>query len=101
MLTIKCQRCGAQVQAKISSRKFCDDCLRKRNAERMRQSRVHERRMPADDSLFSRECHDCKKPTTQYRCPQCHEEWRRKHGVPEDACGEDIYLGALMPEYFL
>ena len=45
MLTIKCQRCGAQVQAKISSRKFCDDCLRKRNAERMRQSRVHERRM--------------------------------------------------------
>ena len=51
--------------------------------------------------LFSRECHDCKKPTTQYRCPQCHEEWRRKHGVPEDACGEDIYLGAQMPEYFL
>lgn len=36
--------------------------------------------------IHSRLCHDCKKPTSDYRCPTCLKKWRLKHGVPE--CGD-------------
>lgn len=29
----------------------------------------------------ARACHDCGKPTSDYRCRACLEAWRRKHGV--------------------
>lgn len=29
-----------------------------------------------------RKCHDCGKPTYNYRCTACHEKFRLKHGVP-------------------
>lgn len=28
-----------------------------------------------------RKCHDCQKPTWDYRCPKCQAKWRSKHGV--------------------
>lgn len=31
--------------------------------------------------LSARRCHDCGKPTPDYRCPACLAKWRRKHGV--------------------
>lgn len=36
----------------------------------------------------SRRCHDCGKPTTDYRCPQCLAKWRHKNGV-RDASEEE------------
>ena len=39
------------------------------------------------DALSIRRCHDCGKPTTDYRCPKCLVRWRMKNGVP--ACGGD------------
>lgn len=29
-----------------------------------------------------RVCHDCKRPTSDYRCPTCLARWRARHGVP-------------------
>lgn len=28
-----------------------------------------------------RPCHDCKKPTWDFRCPACQAKWRNKYGV--------------------
>ncbi len=33
--------------------------------------------------IHSRKCHDCKRPTSDYRCPRCLRKWRIKHGVAE------------------
>ena len=33
----------------------------------------------------SRSCHDCGKPTTQYRCAGCWGKLRRKHGISAEA----------------
>ena len=33
--------------------------------------------------INSRLCHDCKKPTSDYRCPSCLKKWRIKNGVVE------------------
>ena len=38
--------------------------------------------------LSRRRCHDCGKPTTDYRCPSCLAAWRRRNGVPA-AGGEE------------
>lgn len=38
----------------------------------------------------ARQCHDCGKPTRDYRCPKCRKAWARSHGVPW--CGEDLPL---------
>lgn len=31
-----------------------------------------------------RKCHDCGRPTSDYRCQECWKKWRRKHGVSVD-----------------
>jgi len=41
-----------------------------------------------------RKCHDCGRPTPDYRCPACRKKWQIKHGVPLDnaaknAMGDD------------
>ena len=38
-------------------------------------------------------CHDCGKPTSDYRCPKCRAKWKKKHGVTEsnDNFAHDVY----------
>ena len=36
-----------------------------------------------------RRCHDCGKPTTNYRCPKCLSVWRRKYGISENIRDEE------------
>ena len=38
-----------------------------------------------------RKCHDCGRPTDDYRCPVCLRKWRQKNGVSESAYGIDEY----------
>ena len=42
-------------------------------------------------ALSMRRCHDCGKPTVDYRCSKCLAKWRRKNGVP--ACGGETEEG--------
>ena len=35
----------------------------------------------AGDGRYVRQCHDCGRPTHNYRCPACLRRWRDKHGV--------------------
>ena len=32
---------------------------------------------------FTRLCHDCGKPTSNYRCDKCRAKWCIKHGVTD------------------
>lgn len=44
-----------------------------------------------------RRCHDCGKPTSDYRCPDCLLKWRRKHGVSihaDENAFDSIYYGS-------
>lgn len=36
-----------------------------------------------------RRCHDCGRPTADYRCRQCRLKWREKYGVGRDATEEE------------
>ena len=78
----KCSVCGTEFEAKANSQKYCSpDCMRKaRRAGRARNARE---RYAEEAPLSLRKCHDCKKPTTQYRCPKCQAEFRRTHNVTE------------------
>ena len=37
----------------------------------------------------SRRCHDCGRPTNDFRCYRCRIAWREKHGVQRDATEEE------------
>lgn len=37
----------------------------------------------------SRRCHDCGRPTVDYRCCKCRQKWRDKYGVGRDASEEE------------
>ena len=43
-----------------------------------------------DDPKPSRRCHDCGKPTNNYRCFRCRRKWRQKHDVMLVENGGDI-----------
>ena len=35
--------------------------------------------------VYTRQCHDCGKRTNNYRCNECLEAWKIKHGVSSNA----------------
>lgn len=36
-----------------------------------------------------RRCHDCGRPTPDFRCPACRRKWQIKHGVPLDVAARN------------
>lgn len=50
------------------------------------QPRESTSRTPGQDM---RSCHDCGRPTPDYRCPACRRKWQIKHGVPLDAAARN------------
>lgn len=47
------------------------------------------KREPPVSELSRRRCHDCGKPTTDYRCPQCLAAFRARNGVSLNAAKEE------------
>lgn len=45
----------------------------------------------SSSGLSVRRCHDCGRPTTDYRCPKCRAMWREKHGVAPSAQDDEPY----------
>lgn len=80
-----CKRCGKLFRHGGKALQFCDDCRDIRakeqwqaQAERLRQLMAERTPKP------NRKCHDCGKPTWDYRCPECLKKWRAKNRVPEN-----------------
>lgn len=105
----KCPVCGADFEARLKCIKYCTACRELSTSVRARLMR--ERRagkdgfaanyavkcgeMPAEKSgTASRACHDCGRPTTDYRCPACREKFRRRHGVAADASCAEAWIYA-------
>ena len=45
-----------------------------------------------------RRCHDCGRPTPDYRCAECLKKWRQKHGVSihaDENAFDSIYYGSV------
>lgn len=101
----KCPVCGADFEAKLKNIKYCTAC--RALSTSVRERLMRERRagkdvfatnyavecgeMAAKSKTVSRACHDCGRPTTDYRCPACLAAFRQRHGVAADAgCGEDL-----------
>lgn len=59
------------------------------------------KRMEEDNASISdkprRRCHDCGRPTPDYRCAECLKKWRQKHGVSihaDENAFDSIYYGS-------
>lgn len=94
-----CNQCGQEFETSAAWALYCPDCREKihREQRRARQEgkalpRAEVKRVsglppkkpvdvPARQTLPKRACHDCGRPTTDYRCAACWEKLRRKLGL--------------------
>ena len=83
VLTV-CYKCGIVMESDRPVHYVCDNC---RTLTRSIVSAPRAKRAP--EGLSARKCHDCGKPTTQYRCEACWKKWRKKYRV-EDTSEDDI-----------
>lgn len=75
-----CQVCGATFHGSAGQIYCSVKCRYKAQAQNVTKIMREKRALKA-----TRRCHDCGKPTPDYRCPKCLAKWRKKHGVSEDA----------------
>lgn len=81
-----CAQCGRPFYGHGNAR-FCGDACRRRHSEA--EGRESPRRKP--DAVAVRACHDCGRPTADYRCSACWEKFRQRYGVAADEeCMEDF-----------
>ena len=92
-----CPMCGkpALIDKQGRERKYCSPACAKAGNNKIRREK---KRAGQDFGLGKRRCHDCGKPTTDYRCPACLKAWRLKNGVPldGDAGYGDAFAGGVI-----
>lgn len=71
MRQITCAKCGEVFEVNDNRvRKLCKKCARDRGYQ-----------CPVVKVSPLRNCHDCHKPTTDYRCPKCLAKWQARNNV--------------------
>ena len=84
-----CAQCGKPFYGHGNAR-FCSDICRRRNAAAKDDVGTIASMRRKQVGFSVRACHDCGRPTTDYRCPACREKFPQRHGVAADtACGEE------------
>lgn len=88
----QCVRCGGtweQAASRLPGRTACA-CHARAKLVGLQKPRPRREEKPPPLPLkpAMRRCHDCGRPTPDYRCPKCLEKWRAKHGVPPSGAGE-------------
>ena len=86
-----CRNCGAIFDASYGSQLYCCNECRLEHTGRIKPAVVREEiEVPVDEQpIFLRKCHDCGRPTTNYRCDKCLSKWRRKHHVKDEIESEE------------
>lgn len=74
-----CPVCGRMFVGSMEHRLFCSDRCRILSRKAYKANDMAQVRQAPPSSL--RHCHDCGRPTTDYRCRECLGKWREKHGV--------------------
>ena len=81
-----CVICGDKFTPRTYHQKTC--CPKCRDELNTINSKHKTPATPSDSMInrgtglaYSRKCHDCGKPTNDYRCPRCLAKWRNKYHV--------------------
>lgn len=89
---LKCQNCGAPLYG--TRKTFCGRACRSRYQQKVRHSKGENDNDTHSLVKATRRCHDCGRPTTNYRCPLCWEKRHADEGVdPDDYTGSDFGCG--------
>lgn len=80
-----CIICGEKIDVKNS--RYCSEACRKK-AEKRRLE------MYSKQNAAMRRCHDCGRPTTDYRCPACRAAHMKKHSIVGEATCDERFLYA-------
>ena len=90
---VRCLDCGKQISLIQVIRGRCPECARRRKAE---SNRAYYRRMRSlGDSIRlapGRVCHDCGRPTTDYRCRSCWAKIRSDSTKAVEDFGDSAYI---------
>lgn len=96
-----CVGCGNIFVATDNRKMYCTtECIARTRAATMRSARADKKTgwayekaqaalEPKDRMLQMRTCHDCGKPTWNYRCDACLRKWRKKNGVAVEIVGDN------------
>lgn len=89
-----CANCGRHFAPKVHNQIYCSSFCREEAAGKASRRAVQSvpDAVPDEDyddleelgpvlALYNRKCHDCGKPTNDYRCPECRRKWQIKHMV--------------------
>ena len=87
--TRTCRECGREYVPHSREQHYCCEWCRnqahkrEREAEAVEASVAESKAEPtsANGLRTSRVCHDCGRPTNDYRCPRCRKKWQRQHDV--------------------
>lgn len=85
-----CPICGNKFKPKFDQARYCSDECRKqarRAYQVQRQAQIRNDLIPPP----TRKCHDCGKPTSNYRCAECQAKWRAKYAVTGAGDVEEAY----------
>lgn len=81
----KCPCCGKDFIPETNGQRFCDKAC----AYAYKSGITRKEWLLEHNQFHSRRCHDCGKPTDNYRCPKCWEKIRK--GVGSDSVYDETY----------
>ena len=85
--TRTCRECGREYVPHSREQHYCCEWCRNQARRKEREAEAEAPQEPKGEYAYSkggrtsRVCHDCGKPTNDYRCPRCLRKWRRKNDV--------------------
>lgn len=79
-----CNKCRKPFKA-LHEEGVCGEC----NAKKAKE--LESKKESAVIKMKKRRCHDCGKPTYNYRCDKCREKWQREHSISLNSSDFDYY----------
>lgn len=81
-----CPNCGNPFKLAYPRQKYCDSChedieLEKKSRQEVADAENVRKKYGLSVQKYTRRCHDCGKPTNNYRCDKCWQKWRKKNHV--------------------
>lgn len=90
---VSCMDCGKQISLIQVIRGRCPECARQHKA---RLNREYYRRIRCVETSIrlapARACHDCGRPTTDYRCASCWAKIRPDSAKAVEDFGDSAYI---------
>ena len=83
-----CEQCGKPFYGHGNARFCCAACRRRHDRAKSEERKL----LSKPGAVAMRACHDCGRPTTDYRCQDCQKAFRQRYCVTSTVdCGEWLY----------